>query len=970
MAQLNWSTSKSDLHQVECQYKSENLGASWDATGVSRIGEILEEEACSCGIEDRWVEDGTICDKNVKCVRLRHQYNGKDCRWVDYTPIQYKIGKTLEVPSDECTKVDWEIREGEVVCTGYDKYQYDYYWVFDKDKGEWIKITCDGKGFNGKLIYKNSFDCGYYTTKTTTTYDYGCGDDPTFTSKYPSLTFYESGYRWYTVTITHYWRADGTNNTDETDRNNLNYYEYDTRYSLSYSSNSCNCGYYTLSWYNTDEYACGADLYGDPTNTYKYRKQEQWKVCGGNQLEKTGEFQWVSYQDMGTKKVFKRYDINNTCPKVGFNIESAYRTSSTSYYWTHATSQTNNEFYLFNLVIPSSSSSTSARYYYLRIYFQNVPDFKLYLGESNSSSSYYMIGKMDTHIYNSSPSYSNTNVVYSSYSTQSSHIQPDENRVFTFANDGNAHYIEVVYRRSTSNSASARVVTLGIRKQDWQAIRYNDIYNLCTNQVIETEIVPINIFWNPIKVNKTCVYDAETGCDSTLKTTEYIDDGSFIVDFYDNDCALVTTTPYYKYYDDLGFANDTLCSLYFPDTFNKKSSECGYYEEWHWYGEYLCCGADEVTENVTCSEYGKYQKVVWSFTCDNKETWTPFEPIRIRYGTLVESKSEECGYIPTLEQWVKVCPDVTYENAVVPSECVICQNYQGAPTLFAIEKKQLSYDRGETWQDVYPLQTRTEQILKWKAEKCGYEGDIFEERAVETNCQGIDKYGIVAQFVSSDNGESWSEVPGTRTSKLIELKSTDCIKSTKWIQVSTICEDGNKYAYEQKVFVSNDNQDFPQDEYRKGGILEANAEECQPKVTIDLNSQWQPNTYSGTTLDDYTVYESFSNYHTNNGRAKMIIRFQGYPDFRFMYRSDAESGYDYVMVSKLDTTLTSSAVYNTASVQYNTYSSQRNWYDATYPNDGNEHFIEVVYRKDNSNNTEPDKGFIAIPNTYNIKDGG
>jgi hypothetical protein len=134
--------------------------------------------------------------------------------------------------------------------------------------------------------------------------------------------------------------------------------------------------------------------------------------------------------------------------------------------------------------------------------------------------------------------------------------------------------------------------------------------------------------------------------------------------------------------------------------------------------------------------------------------------------------------------------------------------------------------------------------------------------------------------------------------------------------------------------------------------------------TYDLNNQWQESTLS---LDGHMVFESFSNYNKPNSTSRMRINLNGCDTFNFKYYSDGEDNYDYVVIGKLDTDL-SNLIYNTVTsttyTQYTTKNKQKQWLDATFtiPNDGQEHFIDVVYRKDVSANKGADKGYIAFEN--------
>ena len=131
-------------------------------------------------------------------------------------------------------------------------------------------------------------------------------------------------------------------------------------------------------------------------------------------------------------------------------------------------------------------------------------------------------------------------------------------------------------------------------------------------------------------------------------------------------------------------------------------------------------------------------------------------------------------------------------------------------------------------------------------------------------------------------------------------------------------------------------------------------------LQVELNGEWQPLTETSLALNGYDVFESFKNKGVNNGVAKMRIRFKKTP-FAFKYRSDAESGYDYVIVGKIDTELPTNATYSSTQALYHTRSKQNKWLDGSIQNDGQEHFIEVLYRKDSSTHSSYDKGFIALP---------
>lgn len=135
---------------------------------------------------------------------------------------------------------------------------------------------------------------------------------------------------------------------------------------------------------------------------------------------------------------------------------------------------------------------------------------------------------------------------------------------------------------------------------------------------------------------------------------------------------------------------------------------------------------------------------------------------------------------------------------------------------------------------------------------------------------------------------------------------------------------------------------------------------------VDLNNQWRK---SSKTISGYgDVYESYSNYHVDNGTATMRIAIMGYKRFSIYIRSYAESNYDYVMVSQLDQEITgSTSTTNTTLVKAHTKGNQKsgttisNYTLVEYTNiDGGSHTITIVYRKDGSQYSGDDRGYVVI----------
>ena len=130
--------------------------------------------------------------------------------------------------------------------------------------------------------------------------------------------------------------------------------------------------------------------------------------------------------------------------------------------------------------------------------------------------------------------------------------------------------------------------------------------------------------------------------------------------------------------------------------------------------------------------------------------------------------------------------------------------------------------------------------------------------------------------------------------------------------------------------------------------------------TVVLNNAWRESaSVSNPDSSLYDgVYESYSNYNVNNGVATMYIDIEGYTEFSIYVRSDAESSYDYVTVSELDSTTQKMST----SGKQNSGTAISNYTKVTYTDiDGGSHRIIVTYRKDGSVNEGTDRGYIIIP---------
>ena len=191
-----------------------------------------------------------------------------------------------------------------------------------------------------------------------------------------------------------------------------------------------------------------------------------------------------------------------------------------------------------------------------------------------------------------------------------------------------------------------------------------------------------------------------------------------------------------------------------------------------------------------------------------------------------------------------------------------------------------------------------------------------------------------------------------------------------------LCDGNDKYEKQKKIrsFDGGETwEDVYPIEYQRGQLIEASSTDCASSIAVNLNSQWQTSTSYGNISDtqNYDFYQSFSNYHVDNGIATMFITINGYTSFTFKVRNYSESSFDYVVVNHLDDTTipkwspsVGDGIASNGKVYYTNYgkSSSTTWYDVTFNNlDGGEHTITITYGKDFIGNENDDRGYVAIP---------
>lgn len=167
----------------------------------------------------------------------------------------------------------------------------------------------------------------------------------------------------------------------------------------------------------------------------------------------------------------------------------------------------------------------------------------------------------------------------------------------------------------------------------------------------------------------------------------------------------------------------------------------------------------------------KYYKLVRQVSYNSGQTWSNVDPPQYQQGDLYESGSTDCGDTPTgttIYRWVDLDPSIEGNYY-----CVGVVKYYK-------EKKQVSYDNGETWNDVVPAEYQMGSEIGVSTD-CSYvppsptSGTYLTFVVVEPSSfsfKGKNEQGYtnLIQY-SLDDGNTWSEPQNIVTTDVLPIGS-------------------------------------------------------------------------------------------------------------------------------------------------------------------------------------------------------
>lgn len=227
-----------------------------------------------------------------------------------------------------------------------------------------------------------------------------------------------------------------------------------------------------------------------------------------------------------------------------------------------------------------------------------------------------------------------------------------------------------------------------------------------------------------------------------------------------------------------------------------------------------------------CENNNKYEKQKYQVSHDGGIVWEDVTPIQYRKGQLLESDSEDCGYVP----------DPQYRWKAAPTSDYMCS---GTSKYYKVYY-EVSYDGGQTWQHAVPEQTKRGNLIEANSTDCGYIRPQYRWKDAATSdymCSGTTKYRKQYYQVSTDGGTTWKNVSPeqTRRGSVIEYNSADCgyiAPQYRWYTAPNtdyLCSGTTKYQkqyYQVSYNGGSTWQNVSPTQTRTGDVIETNSTDC------------------------------------------------------------------------------------------------------------------------------------------------
>lgn len=230
-----------------------------------------------------------------------------------------------------------------------------------------------------------------------------------------------------------------------------------------------------------------------------------------------------------------------------------------------------------------------------------------------------------------------------------------------------------------------------------------------------------------------------------------------------------------------------------------------------------------VADGYICEGNYKYQKIAvyWGNTADTVTNFLEYEK-----GALIEVNSKDC--MNFIEKWVN-------------GEGYVCQDNRK----YTYQIKKKSYDNGQTWEDTD--EWRVGDYLGVSTD-CGGEYDTkWEWNGYDKVCEGTSSYQLEKQFISYDKVH-WLFTGETRRGSALRTDDPYCGGAVtgeyRWVSGDGfICENKNKYkVLEEEYSVDNGLSWQKTGVTKPGDLIEENSSACSDESKWKY--EWQTSDYA------------------------------------------------------------------------------------------------------------------------------
>lgn len=318
-------------------------------------------------------------------------------------------------------------------------------------------------------------------------------------------------------------------------------------------------------------------------------------------------------------------------------------------------------------------------------------------------------------------------------------------------------------------------------------------------------------------------------------------------------------------------------------------------------------------------------------------------------------------------------------------------------------KQQYSKDWGQTWVDTDPIVKKKGDVIASNTEECKeYRWVDDELYCTETSttyvkwleaegqflCENGNKYAKLRKCESSD-GITYTLKEEYAKGRMIESNSTDCTYvAVRWTDGGIRCyevdesktytvDTGDTYCKGTSLYtkyvemVTHNGKDYFQYDGGDERILEEKCCECGYKefryvfsgeciCGYELNEQNAKltiNSYEGSWVVNGNTFTSNKIGNSQTTVQRIYFKLSKPSDLIFDIVQSSENSYDYLIISNIDSSAQNTT---TSGLNFCNWKGKTSGTTAMTISDSNEHFIELMYRKDASQSSGSDNVKVTL----------